>query len=143
VLHHLWVYADFEDRTFRRRALAADAEWTSGFGSRAFPMIERQETLLLALATTSPALDKAVAEAGTARHAPPGALLTTGWALLECGGRPRDDDRVVGAWRVLAGEQPGSALSLRRTEGMPDAMLSGEPAVRRELMTPCGFSPLA
>ena len=43
VLHHFWVYADLDDRAARRAALAADADWSAGFGPRAFPMIERQE----------------------------------------------------------------------------------------------------
>jgi hypothetical protein len=46
VLNHLWVHADLDDRFACRAALAADADWTQGFGPRALPMIERQENVL-------------------------------------------------------------------------------------------------
>lgn len=143
VLHHLWVYADFADRAAARAALAADADWTAGFGPRAFPMIAAQQTLLLAPAATSPAFETAVAAARSVRHAPPGPLLASTWALFETGRDPRSGASLVAAWRVLAGERPGSAVSLLHSDGPPDALLAGGPAERRELMRPCSFSPLA
>ena len=42
VLHHLGAYTDLDDRAARRAGLAADTEWSSGFGPRAFPLIENQ-----------------------------------------------------------------------------------------------------
>ncbi len=142
VLHHLWVYADFADRAACRAALAADVEWTQGFGPRAFPMIAAQETAILGLAATSPLLEAAVAGARTVRFDRPGAVLAPGWSLLEIAERPRDDVAPVAAWQVIAGVRPGGFFSLLRTDGAPEALLGNNPAARRELMRPCAFSPL-
>lgn len=142
VLHHLWVYDDFADRAACRRALAADTDWTEGFGPRAFPMIAAQETLLLTREVSSPELDAAVAGARAVRDAPSGAPLSERWALLEYGERTRDDAAVTGSWRIDAGEHPGRALTLLGAVDTPETLLAGAPASRRELMRPCSFSPL-
>lgn len=147
VLHHLWVYSDLDDRSACRARLAADAEWTEGFGPRAFPMIERQESLFLALVEGSPRLSDAVAAARTphAAVAPDAPTLGPGWAMLELtgpdGGVPFAGESVAD-WQVVAGEEAGSRLRLYRG-GRPDAIVpDGRPARRRELLRPTGFSPL-
>lgn len=143
VLHHLWVYADFPDRAACRAALAADRDWTEGFGPRAFPMIAAQETAILTLAISSPALEAAVAGARTVRYNRPGPALAPSWSLLEIADRPREDVAPVAAWQVTAGDRPGAFFSLLRTDGAPESLLGQGPAVRRELMRPCTFSPLS
>lgn len=137
-LHHLWVYRDLADRTACRAALAADAEWTGGFGPRAFPMIEGQETYFLDRVTGSPELDAAVAGARAVREAPPGDLLAPAWAMVEFGAAAGGG---IATWRVLAGDGAGGRVGLARWPGMPAALPDGE-AARRELMRPCSFSPL-
>ena len=147
VLHHLWVYADLDDRAACRARLAADADWTEGFGPRAFPMIERQETLLLAALDEAPRLVAAVAAARTARPAlaEDAPLLGPGWAVLETAdapGEPPEGAEPVGLWRVAWGERPGTCLRLSRADEAQGIAVQGT-ARRRELMRPTAFSPLA
>lgn len=139
VLHHLWIYADLDDRAARRARLAADADWTGGFGPRAFPMIEEQETFLLAARTTSPAIEAAVAHARAVIPAPgPGApLLAPALQCFELAEAPRAGPEVIASWEVMAGERPGAFVTLAA-----GAELVPGPALRREPMRPCGFSPL-
>jgi hypothetical protein len=145
VLHHLWVYADLDDRASCRAALAADAEWTSGFGPRAFPMIERQETLLLALVEGSTRLSDAVAAArgphpALAASAP---LLGPGWAVLELTEAIAPGTaETIARWQVASGERPGSHVRLSRSDDAAGIAPTVEPALRRELMRPAAFSPL-
>lgn len=157
VLHHLWAYRDLEDRTARRLRLAADADWTGGFGPRAFPMIEEQESLFLTPVSGSPRLAAAEAAAGAPLASPPGdaPLLAASWLVLEiaeaafapAGEEGADEGgaegiETVAVWRVAAGARPGGHLRLRRSETAGGVPLAPRPAVLRELMRPAGFSPL-
>lgn len=144
MLHHLWVYRDLEDRTARRLRLAADAEWTAGFGPRAFPMIEAQESLFLTLEAGSPRLAAAEAAAGAP---PPGdaPALAPSWLLLEMSEDPlppAEGLEAVALWRVAAGGRPGRRLRLLRGETAGEALRASGPAELRELLRPAGFSPL-
>lgn len=148
VLHHLWVYADLDDRAARRVGLAGDADWTGGFGPRAFPMIEAQESLLLAPVETSPRLDAATAAAGASLPSPRGdaPLLGPSWLALEIAEAafaPAEPAETVAVWRVVAGERPGRLLRLSRSDAAAGLAPGPEPVVLRELMRPAGFSPLA
>lgn len=143
VLHHLWVYDDLEHRSARRASLAGDAAWTEGFGPRAFPMIERQETLLLTLKASSPELDLVVRDALQVRVAPTGPILAPTWAMMELADGPTAVGDGVAAWTVVAGERPGATVTLRRWDSAPKVTdLATGPRSRRELMRPCSFSPL-
>ncbi len=139
MLHHLWVYEDLEDRATCRARLAGDADWTGGFGPRAFPMIEEQETFLLATRIASPVLHSAVAGARAAIPAPePGApLLAPDFQCFELSEAPRTGADVIASWEVIAGERPGAFVTLA-TGARP----TSGPALRREPMRPCSFSPL-
>lgn len=148
-LHHLWVYEDLADRAARRVRLAADSEWTGGFGPRAFPMIEHQRGLLLASLARSPGLEAAIATAGAGPMTPArgGDLILGSWLMLEVArSEPAavPGTESVGSWRVLVGDHPGDHLRLSRfgTEadfgGAADA-----PPSRRELLRPARFSPVA
>lgn len=145
VLHHLWAYADLDDRAARRVRLAADADWTGGFGPRAFPMIEAQETMLLRLGRGSEELSGAVAAAQAPRPAATGPVLAESWALLEVAGAPLEAPReaaTTGLWEVVAGDRPGSHLGLYRSAGAGLLLAGGRPVRVRELLRPAGFSPL-
>jgi hypothetical protein len=147
VLHHLWVYTDLDDRTACRTKLAADADWTGGFGPRAFPIIEQQETLLLTLRTASPRLSQAIS---TAREVRPAAtsdapVLGKSWATLEITENATLAPAVgelVGAWQVVSGERPGSHFRLARNNTAPVIGSTPLGALRHELMRPTAFSPL-
>lgn len=146
-LHHLWVYRDLEDRAARRLRLAADADWTGGFGPRAFPMIEAQESLFLTLEAGSPRLEAAEASAGAPLPAPPAdaPALAPSWLVLEMSEDPLPPAagiEAVALWRVAAGARPGRHLRLLRSETAGGVPLAPGPAVLRELMRPAGFSPL-
>jgi len=112
VLHHLWVYRDLDDRTACRALLAGDAEWTAGFGPRAFPMIEQQETLMLAAQASSAALEASV---GQAREPVPaadgGAVLSDGWATFEQAEAPAAfvSPGPTAVWRVLSARDPAAS----------------------------------
>ena len=144
VLHHLWVYTDLDDRTACRTPLAADTDWTAGFGPRAFPMIEQQETLLLTSRTASPRLSQAIS---TARE-PPAAVLRRP-APRDVLGDARDRTtrrrprrrRTTGLWQVIAGRRP-EAISRCPTPPGRRVTPPGRPALRRELLRPTTFSPL-
>ena len=147
VLHHLWVYADLDDRAARRAALAADTDWSAGFGPRAFPMIERQESLLLVLRNGSRRLSDAVATPREPRAAVPGdaPLLAPSWAMLEL-----SDDapaapgaaETTGLWQVIAGRRRASHLALFHAAKAGDVTPPDRPALLRELLRPATFSPL-
>lgn len=144
MLHHLWIYRDLEDRAARRLRLAADADWTAGFGPRAFPMIAAQESLVLALEAGSPRL---AAAAAAADAPPPGdaPALAPAWFALEifeAPPPPAEGLEAVGLWRVAAGARPGRRLRLLRGETAGEALRASGPAERRELLRPAGFSPL-
>jgi hypothetical protein len=51
---HMWRYDSMEDRAERRRRLYEDAEWVQGFAPLAFPLIVRQESLILTPTRFSP-----------------------------------------------------------------------------------------
>ena len=146
VLHHLWAYADLDDRASCRTALAADTEWTAGFGHRAFPMIEAQETLLLIPLATSPRLTQAIAAAREPRPAAAAdaPLLASSWACLEIGeaAAPAGPAEPVGAWQVISGERPASHVWLSRSDDATGITPAPLAALRRELMRPAAFSPL-
>ena len=143
VLHHLWAYADLDDRAARRAALAADADWSAGFGPRAFPMIERQESLLLVLRNGSLCLSEAIATSRDPRAAVPGDAppLSPSWAMIEL-----SDDapttqgaaETTGLWQVVAGQRPASHLALFHGGEAGDVTPSDRPA----LLRPAAFSPL-
>lgn len=144
-LHHLWVYGDLDDRAACRAALASDPDWTEGFGPRAFPMIERQDTLFLALHATSPRLDGAVRTARAPRTAVATGqpVLATSLAVLEktdVAERDACGAPAVGVWKISVGRRAGRALAL--LTGADDALVVPERPIRRELMRPCAFSPL-
>lgn len=145
VLHHLWAYASLDERSACRVALAADADWTAGFGPRAFPMIERQETAFLSLVGGSPALSDAVANrsrshAAVASGSP---RLATSRAILEAAGeRPPalPGTETIGVWQVVAGDRPGGHLGLFHALAFDP--VPTRPASWREIMLPTIFSPL-
>lgn len=149
-LHHLWVYRDLADRAARRVRLAADDEWTRGFGPRAFPMIEHQRSRLLEVVAGSPRLDAATAAATEAASPPPpasaGNLVLGTWSALETGRREFDAAapgmETVAIWRVLAGEGPGDHMRLTRAETAEEFPLAGRSGHACDLMRPARFSPL-
>lgn len=147
MLHHLWVYDDLDDRAACRARLAADPDWTAGFGPKAFPMIEAQETVFLAPTYSAPALEAALRTARRPHAAlgPGEAVLRPSWGILEITeGAPSETDTPdpVALWRVVAGERPGTVFALRQSATSPDLLRPMDPALRRELMRPCAFSPL-
>lgn len=147
MLHHLWVYRDLEDRAARRLRLAADADWTAGFGPRAFPMIAAQESLFLAPEAGSPRLAAAEAAAGAPLPTPPGdaPALAPAWFALEISEGPlppAEGLETVALWRVAAGGRPGRRLRLLRGETADESLRASGPAELRELLRPAGFSPL-
>jgi hypothetical protein len=147
VLHHLWAYADLDDRAARRARLAADSEWSGGFGPRAFPMIERQETMLLQLGQGSQRLSEALAAArepqpAVAEGSP---LLADSWALLEIADAapagPAGSETTA-LWQVLAGSRPASHVGLFRSSSTAGILPTAGSAQLRELLRPAVFSPL-
>jgi hypothetical protein len=145
VLHHLWVYADLDDRAASPTALAADTEWSGG--PRAFPMIEGQDTLLLVLRRGSRTLSEAVATARGPREAVADGtpLLATSWAILEI---PEEEPvgppaaEATGLWQVVAGRGPANYVGLFRSENAAEIGLGTRPALLCELIRPTVFSPL-
>lgn len=143
VLHHLWVYTDLADRAACRQSLSQDTDWTAGFGPRAFPMIDGQESAFLALATSSPLLDAALATARAVRHPSPGPIHAPSWAMLEIADVADTPGTPLARWRVVAGERPGTTFALSQWAAAPEpSVLTGDPLLRRELLRPCSFSPL-
>lgn len=147
VLHHLWVYEDLDDRAACRARLAADPDWTTGFGPKAFPMIEAQETVFLTPVFSSEALEEAQRSARR-QHSALGtgaAVLGPCWNILEITEDALADTNapdLLAIWRVAAGECPGTFFALRQSATSPDLLRPPAPALRRELMRPCAFSPL-
>ncbi len=51
---HIWAYPSLDERTERRTALYQDPEWLNDFVPAAFPMLLKQESVILRAANFSP-----------------------------------------------------------------------------------------
>ncbi len=129
-IHHLWAYADWEEREARRAALAQEDGWTRGFVPAAFALVEAQENRLLRALSTSPAYDAALAARQRIHPArSPGAPLFAGPCAAVVEGEAPD---AVAVWQAASGA-PGRLSLLRRGTPMPAA---------GTILRPLAFSPL-
>jgi len=146
-IHHLWVYADFAERSAYRAAAAADAEWNGIFVPEAFPLIVSQKNAFLELDEGSPLL-KSVVKARLTHHRRKDGdrpLFSERWFSLIARSRAgiaASDGERIGLWHVRSGHNVGAAIEIRAA-ATPEMLLGADPsAVGHELMRPCALSPL-
>lgn len=141
-LYHLWAYESLAERDARRAALAADAGWMQGFVPEGFPLILRQQNLILKVEEGSAPLDDAVAARLTPRlpqAASDPAFAPGRMALVEA--PAAGDTNRIALWRVVSGVAPGRALALF-AHGAGDPFVTACGAARHEVLRPLSCSPL-
>ncbi|WP_171060873.1 NIPSNAP family protein [Poseidonocella sp. HB161398] len=142
-IYHLWIYASLEERAAARAGLARDRDWNEGFVPAGFPLIVRQENLLMRCEASSPLLDL-VAAARRQAH-PPDAQGTPmfGERLLTLAeGDGAAAGEQLGRWRAVSGAAPGRVLSLFAHAPGEDPFATAEGAARHEILRPLALSPL-
>lgn len=142
-LYHLWIYADLAERAAARALLAADRDWNEGFVPRGFPLILRQQNVLMQLVEGSDAI--AGAEAGRRRQHPDLPSDRPIFAeTLQCltagraGAAVRGGGSLIARWQVISGEAPGTEMALWQGGGLDVAARFD----RHELLRPISCSPL-
>lgn len=146
MLHHLWVYDDLVERSQRRIALAADREWTGGFGPKAFPLIQSQQSVLMHQVTGSARLAETLSSKGNSIAAleESSPLFASTWASLVWSenNAPHERADLVGRWQVISGEAPGTFITLSKSDQPGDIEFAPKAVLRHEIVRPCAFSPL-
>ncbi|MFT7136883.1 MAG: hypothetical protein ACI80I_002891 [Akkermansiaceae bacterium] len=140
-LYHLWIYESLSERDACRAGLANDDAWTSGFVPLGFPLITRQQNLLLSLTHSSDGFDQVIKARKQPHPAQPnGPMYAPGFMSLAFGIRLGDDlgNRPVARWMVLSGAQPKDELALFDTAGLETPSAARDHVVLR----PLSVSPL-
>lgn len=141
VIHHLWSYADWSERSAARAALARETAWTKGFIPTAFQWVEAQENLFLTLTRGSRAFDTALAARRTERplqgaEAP---LFSADVAAIS-----HADAGIAGPlvaeWTVASGAGPHRVIALHPRAALPPPAPPG--VIRHEIIRPLALSPL-
>lgn len=137
-IHHLWAYADWQEREAARAGLARETEWTGGFIPKAFVLVEQQENRLLRLTRSSLAYDAALAlrrrvhparPAGTPLYAPQCAVLLKGASYQD----------AVAEWAPVSGNGGGPLALLPRDD---DPLAFSTDGADHIILRPLAFSPL-
>ena len=157
VIHHLWAYADWEERGAARAGLATEAAWNEGFIPEAFQWVEEQENLFLTLTRSGPAYEAALAarrRPHAARPAGEPLMAAEVAALSFCAAGPAlpasaeegggAEGGVIAEWTVASGAAPGRIVTLhpRGAVPAPPATVAPGRLLRHEIIRPLAFSPL-
>ena len=142
-IYHLWIYASLEERAAARVGLGGDRDWTQGFVPKGFPLIVRQENMLMCCEQSSPLLDGVVAARGTQHAVQSRDVPMFGDRLLSLTFGPgASGEGLIGRWRVLSGAAPGAVVSLYGHDAGSDPFACAEGAEQHELLRPLSLSPL-
>ncbi len=146
-IHHIWAYQDLADRVKRRGRLMQDEAWTEGFLPRGMVLVRRQENRLLQLVQGSSELDKLTDTADRKHAARPGSepLLGTNWFSVETAepDTPAPSAEPFAHWIIIAGDDLGSTITLRRFVSPETIPLTTSVLKGREICRPALFSPMA
>ena len=140
-LYHLWIYENLAERDACRAGLANDDEWTSGFVPLGFPLIMRQQNMLLRLTHSSDAFDQVIKVRKEPHPAQPnGPMYAPGLMSLAFGRHLGDDigNTPVARWTVLSGAKLNDELALFDTAGLETSSEARDHVVLR----PLSVSPL-
>lgn len=142
-IEHLWIYEDFAERDACRASLAGDRAWMEEFIPRAFADVTGQANRFMALEHSSAALDAVIAsrrqahpndEAGSPMFA---ATLNS----LSLSAMPLGGDGILGAFRIVSGDEPGRHVMLR-TGSFDSLTADTNDLIAHALIRPLAFSPL-
>lgn len=142
-IYHLWIYASLEERAQARVGLGADADWNGGFVPKGFPLIERQQNMMMRLEEGSALLDAVIAGRRRMHPVQDPATPMFGPRLLSLTfGEAPGAGEVLGRWRVMSGARPGAAVSLFAHAPGEDPFAAAAGADRHEILRPMSLSPL-
>lgn len=140
-LYHLWIYENLAERDACRAGLANDDEWTSGFVPLGFPLIMRQQNMLLCLTHSSDRFDRVIAARKQPHPAQPnGPMYAPDLMSLAFGTGFGDDlgNGPLARWTVLSGAKGKDELALFDTAGLEIPSTARDHVVLR----PLSLSPL-
>ncbi|APZ50518.1 NIPSNAP family protein [Salipiger abyssi] len=142
-IYHMWIYASLEERAAARVGLGTDRDWTEGFVPKGFPLILKQENMLMRCEDSSPLLDRVTAERREphAAQTPEDPMFGPRLLSLMVDGRATGGERL-GRWTVISGSTPGAEMSLFAHEAWEDPFATAPGAARHELLRPLSLSPL-
>lgn len=137
-IHHLWVYADWQEREAARAGLARETEWTQGFIPRAFALVEQQENRLLRLRRSTPIYDAALALRRKAHPARPAGTPLYARQCAALLSRASHQDAVA-EWEPVSGNCAGPLALLPRSDDVLALPTAGADQI---VLRPLAFSPL-
>jgi hypothetical protein len=144
-LYHLWIYKDMQERVAFRAGLAADHDWNNRFVTVGFPLIQKQQSLLMEPVQLSEEFEAVVANRLSTYPAdtPETPLLSDNAFSLTISKTPLSpsSEDLVGHWRVVSGVAPGSEVTLARWP-VGDLPKVGTIEGRHEILRGVNFSPL-
>ncbi len=143
-IEHLWIYEDFAERDACRASLAKDRAWMEEFIPRAFADVTGQANRFMALERSSAALD-AVIESRREAHAneaASGPMFASTLNALSQSADPLDGDSLLGAFRIVSGDEPGRHVTLR-TGSFDNLTEDTGGLIAHALIRPLAFSPIA
>ncbi|MCB1426753.1 MAG: NIPSNAP family protein [Zhengella sp.] len=143
-IEHLWIYADMEERDACRASLVKDRAWMEDFIPRAFADVTGQSNRFMALERSSDRLDAVIGTRREARQNEDAAspLFAGGLNSLSLSGMPLAGDGILGAFRIVSGQEPGKHVTLRSGDFRTLTTQGGDLAWH-EIIRPLALSPLA
>lgn len=141
MIHHLWAYADWEERTAARAGLAGEAAWTEEFIPVAFQWVEEQENMFLDPVRKDARFDAVVAARRSLHPARPAQepLFVAEVAALSFSEHGVAGP-VMAEFAIRSGFHAGWRVALHHRSAAPDAAEAG--VSRHEIIRPLAFSPL-